>query len=164
MSETNAQDDGWQTVISKKTVHKEKLREQHLRAEQWRKNRDIRYLQIHTGFQKHRITREKSLELLKGKSNDGSMFIVSDGRCVGHLINVNLDRQLCLQCQWFAPSGFVSHCCCPEEVVSSLPPHFYLGCDGYLNDYLTTLREKPIVYTDQGWGMETEEDSMSANA
>lgn len=143
--------DEWQTVVTKKTIRKEKQREQQQRTEQWRKNRDIRYLQTHSGFQKHRLTTEKVLELLKGTPNDGSLFVVSHGQCVGHLVSVNSNRQLCLQCQWFAPNGFVSHCCCPEEVVKELPPNFYLGCDGYLNDYLTTLRDKPVVYGKHGW-------------
>lgn len=144
ISKMEQDEDEWQTVVSKNTIKKEKHKLYRQRVENFRKNRDTRYLQTHIGFQKHRLTRENILKLVEEKKPEGSLFIVSNGRCVGHLIAVNFDRQLCLQCYWSATDGFVSHCCCVEKVISSLPPNFYLGCDGYLNDYLVAMREKPI--------------------
>ena len=145
MGSDDVSDDDWQVVKSKKSTKKEKQQIQQQRAEQWRKNRDIRYLQTHSGFQKHRITRDKALKLLEDNPIDGSLFIVSNGRCVGHLIAVNSTRQFCLQCKWVAKDGVSSHCCCSEDVIASIPPNFYLGCDGYLNDFLTTMREDPLL-------------------
>lgn len=155
MATQESRDDDWTTIVSKKTQRKEKIEKERQRTEQIRMKRDMRYLHTHVSFQKHRINREKALEILKTKgiSSSGtnlgttlnSLFIVSNGRCVGHLILVENNKpQICLQCDWKAESGFVTHCCCPGEVESCLPQNFYLGCDGYLNDYLTKMMEEPL--------------------
>lgn len=150
MGDDNIENDEWETVISKKSVKKEKRDIQRQKLENQRKTRDLRYLQTHVGFQKHRITRQKALDILEGYKirhpdiNTGSLFIVSNGRCVGHLISVAPLEQTCLQCDWTSTDGLVAHCCCTDDVVNLLPPNFYLGCDGYLNDYLLTMKEPPL--------------------
>jgi len=145
MQHVEEEKDGWQTVVSKKTQNRVKQDVRRQRTEQIRKNRDVRYLHTHPGFQKYRIDREKASRLIENKSPIGSLYIVSNGRCVGHLIAVSADKQRCLECDWQENEGFVSHCCCADEVVAALPPNFYLGCEGYLNDYLMSMRDKPIV-------------------
>lgn len=147
---SNDKDDSWETVVSKQSVKREKNDVRRQKIEQFRKNRDVRYLHTHVSFQKHRITRDKAIKLIekfKKDHNDealGSLFIVSEGRCVGHLVSVTPKHQVCLQCNWSAKDGLFTHCCCDDSVYAVLPPNFYLGCDGYLNDYLVTMREQPL--------------------
>ena len=146
----NDDDKDWVTVVSKKSQKKEKLEQHRQRVEQYRKNRDVRYLHTHVGFQKNRVTRDKAAEIVnsfKEKHPDvvlDFLFLVSSGRCVGHIISVTPQKQNCLQCDWTTLDGFDVHCCCSPQVVNSLPPNFYLGCDGYLDDYLVMMKEEPL--------------------
>jgi len=153
----NEDNASWETVTSKKTIRKEKLEQNRLRLEQTRMKRDLRYLQTHVGFQKHRITRDSAIDIIANADDSiktgitlNSLFIVSNGRCVGHLICVsNSNKNLnCMQCKWTADSGFSTHCCCTDDVLFDLPVNFYLGCDGYLNDYLDKMLDKPLEESD----------------
>lgn len=123
--------------------------EEEQEQEQQKTMNDIRYLQKHHSFQKHRLTREKILNILHDKKitfeHYDRLFIISNGRCVGHLIHIYPNLGLhCLQCGWTAHTGLIGHCCCQDNVISALPLNFYLGCDGQIKDYLIHMEEKSI--------------------
>lgn len=137
---TMADEEGWEVVTSKKTVKRAKTKENREKDEQSRRERDLKYLHMHGGFQKHRMTRNKAIRLIADKEPEGTLFIMSRGRCVGHLIAATPKTQRCLECDQRSRSEFF-HCCCSDDVKTSLPPNFYLGCDGYLDDYLRAMNE-----------------------
>jgi len=146
-------DGEWETFTSKKTIKKEKAKEHRDKLEQIRRERDILYLRTHVGFQKNRLTRNKALHLIADKKPEGTLFLMSCGRCVGHLVAVTPKKYVCVECdtchdKTVHKSGEFWHCCCSEDVKTSLPPHFYLGCDGHINNYLALMKEEPIDSVD----------------
>jgi hypothetical protein len=142
-------DDGnWKIVTSRKNIKRIKAKENQNRIEKFRQERDLIYLKKHPGFQKHRMTREKALHLIQNRTLNGGLFLFSYGRCVGHLFTMNLDEHSCLECnhtEKITENGNNMHCCCSENVKTSLPLHFYLGCDGDFNNYLTLMKEEPLI-------------------
>ena len=147
--DVETENDGWTTISSKVKEKKEKRKEVKERVEKRRVERDVRYLLTHAAFQKHRLTRDLILDYKQIASEDGSLYIIGHGRCRGHLIDYHENKdgnplQTCLECSWKSQDFKAFHCCCPEEVKNDLPPNFYLGCNGPVNDYLYSMREKDI--------------------
>src|SRR5437870_3754995 len=132
---------GWTTIASKIKEQKEKRKEVKERVEKRQVERDVRYLLTHAGFQKHRLTRDLILDYKQIASEDGSLYIIGHGRCRGHLIDYHDNKndnkkalQTCLECSWKSHDFKAFHCCCSEETKADLPPNFYLGCNGPVND------------------------------
>lgn len=137
--------DGWTTVVYKKTQVKQKKQQKAEMYENRRKERDMRYLQTHAGFQSKRLRRDDIKELVK--KSQGDVFIVGGHRCVGHAIDETETQQKCLECLdvLYPPSNDNPvHCCCSSETVRTLPPNFYFGYAEPVDNYLKMMREDPL--------------------
>lgn len=138
----------WTPVVSRKSVKKSKqaLRKDHYQKMQ--KENDLRYLRTHAGFQSCRIRNNENLSTMLKKAKH-IVYVIGHGRCRGHVFDINSDdkdtMQTCLECEWNSEDLAQNHCCCTKETVQFLPPNFYLGCNGLLNDYLVAMRDEPVL-------------------
>jgi hypothetical protein len=136
--------DDWTPVVSKKSVKKSKqvIRKEHYQRMQ--KENDLRYLRTHVGFQSCRIRNNDHLGSLLEKAKH-TVFVIGHGRCRGHVFDIDLYDQTCLECDWNTKDLSENHCCCSKKTLDLLPCNFYLGCNGLLNDYLVAMRDQEIT-------------------
>lgn len=143
VTDVSSDNEEWTTVISKRKI-KQQVKDTKKKLYEKRKTvRDIRYLLTHVDFQKYRLKKSDIDALLKKSSEFGSVHVIGQGKCVGHLIDFNANQvtKRCLQCNWSDNDFNMIHCCCSPDVTSALSANFYFGCNGTIEEYLRNMKD-----------------------
>lgn len=141
MSESREGDDGWETVVSKKT---KKMQRRHARQQErffQQRDRDVDYLRSHHGFQRCRLRLHLIEEILDSLEMmdipiERTWIVGGDKQCRGHIFGW-MDETVCGECKTLVSGN--THCCCSDETKKLLPKNFYFGFEGSVSDYVRLM-------------------------
>jgi len=134
-------DDGWETVVSRKTKKRLKAAETRNERKELQRERDLKYLQQHHGFQRCRLRAHAINEIVQSLHYvdppiQGTWLVGSLKQCRGHVYGWNEESTICGECH---ESVTNSHCCCSSATKELLSKNFYLGFEGSIDDYLSLM-------------------------